>query len=185
MEKITVRNTEARQTFLEIGLRVLVGSFVLSLSSQITIPIGPVPITLQTLAIQGIAWYLGPVQGSMAAALYLFEGACGLPVFSAFGSGLMRIFGPTGGYLWGFVPAVACVGWLYERIRSRGVTGLSVFLTGLVGWIVVTVGGWVQLSVLVGWHSAWVLGVLPFFPVEIIKSLTWTLIVRSKKFASK
>lgn len=80
-------------------------SFVVALIcvlSWVTIPFGHVPFTLQTLGIMIALQTLGGRDTLIAVSVYLLLGAVGLPVFSAFGSGLGVLFGPTGGFLFGF-----------------------------------------------------------------------------------
>lgn len=83
---------------------------VLAVLSQISIPLpGGVPLTLQTFAVALCGYLLGPALGSAAAAVYLALGASGLPAFAGFSGGIGCFLGPTGGFLWGFLPfALLC-----------------------------------------------------------------------------
>ncbi len=76
---------------------------VICVSSWITVPFGAVPFTLQTFGVFLALRSLGGKKGTAAIIVYLLLGAAGLPVFSGFGSGIGKILGPTGGYLFGFV----------------------------------------------------------------------------------
>src|ERR687896_6078 len=76
--------------------------------AQFTIHIGPVPITGQSFAVLLTGALLGSRLGAAAVIAYLIEGAVGLPFFAAGGGGLVRFFGPTGGYLVAF-PAAALI----------------------------------------------------------------------------
>ena len=71
--------------------------------SQLTIPLGLVPLTGQTFAIGLAVTFLGTRTGTMAILIYLLLGLIGLPVFAGFSSGIGVLFGPTGGYLVGFI----------------------------------------------------------------------------------
>ncbi|QTL05740.1 biotin transporter BioY [Aquabacter sp. L1I39] len=98
----TLRST-ARQ-----GLALVAGVALLTLSAKIRIPVGPVPITLQTFAVLALAATLGPRLALATFVAYLGVGAAGLPVFAGTperGIGLAYMVGPTGGYLAGFLVA--------------------------------------------------------------------------------
>jgi len=111
-------------------LVVLAGALALAVSARIKVPIGPVPITAQTLAVLLIGGLLGPKRGTLSVLTYLAAGASGLPVF-AYGGGMLYFCGATGGYLVGFVPAACLVGLLTAGGRGRKpVTALAALLAG-------------------------------------------------------
>ncbi|MCS6774751.1 MAG: biotin transporter BioY, partial [Thermoflexales bacterium] len=95
-------------------LVVLLGSWLVALLAQVTIPLQPVPITGQTFGVLLVGAALGARRGAMAMLVYLAQGLLGLPFFAGGASGIGRLLGPTGGYLVGFVFAAALVGWLSE-----------------------------------------------------------------------
>jgi biotin transport system substrate-specific component len=108
--------TAARPEKLAIASLVAVaGSILLTLSAKISIPFYPVPLTMTTFVVIGLGLALGARLGSAAVALYLFQGALGLPVFAGTpekGIGLAYMMGPTGGYLLGYlVAAYALARW--------------------------------------------------------------------------
>lgn len=76
---------------------------LMAICAWITLPIGPVPFTMQTFAVFAALGLLGGRRGTLAVVVYLLLGAVGLPVFSGFNSGLSALLGPTGGYLVGFL----------------------------------------------------------------------------------
>ena len=82
---------------------VVLGSLLLAVSAQFKIPLYPVPVTGQTLVVLLIGMTYGPRLGGITMAAYLFEGAVGLPVFAGGAAGMAVLFGPTGGYLFGFL----------------------------------------------------------------------------------
>lgn len=84
------------------GLLVLGGSVLVAAAAQVSVPMYPVPMTLQTLAVLLVGFSLGSRLGALALVAYLLEGAAGLPVFAEFSNGL-AFFGPTAGFLVGFV----------------------------------------------------------------------------------
>jgi biotin transport system substrate-specific component len=97
---------------------VLAGTIVISIAAQISVPMYPVPMTLQTLAILGVGFALGARLGAITVLAYLAEGAVGLPVFAGFANGV-AFAGPTAGFLIGFVGLAFLAG----LARDRGVTG--------------------------------------------------------------
>ncbi|TFL18569.1 biotin transporter BioY [Jannaschia formosa] len=97
---------------------VLAGTIVIAIAAQISVPMYPVPMTLQTLAILGVGFALGARLGAITVLAYLAEGAMGLPVFANFANGAALV-GPTAGFLVGFVGLAFLAG----LARDRGLTG--------------------------------------------------------------
>src|SRR5699024_11491248 len=83
---------------------------IIGIMAQITIPIPLVPITGQTLAIGLAATILGARYGTYSTILYLIIGAIGVPVFAQMSSGMGILFGPTGGFIVGFIPTAFFIG---------------------------------------------------------------------------
>ena len=86
----------------------------IAICAWLTIP-GPVPFTMQTMAVVTVAALLGPRQGAAAVLVYLLLGAVGVPVFSGFRGGVQALVGPTGGYLVGFLFTALLTGWIARR----------------------------------------------------------------------
>lgn len=145
----------------------LTGTAGLAISSQINIPLQPVPTTLQTAVVLFIAMIYGWRLGGCTVALYLLEGACGLPVFTNFSFGMPILLGPTGGYLLGFVPAVIATGWIIEKCGTKNI--FNTFLAGIVGSAVILICGWIILASFVEMQNAYLFGVRPFLLTELIK----------------
>ena len=80
---------------------------LLSVSAMVTVPLGPVPFTLQTLVLAMLPPIIGGRGAVSAVGLYLLVGSLGLPVFSGFSGGVGQLIGPTGGFLWGFLLGTA------------------------------------------------------------------------------
>lgn len=110
---------------LRSALLAILGSLFVAASAQIQVPLWPVPVTGQTFAVLVVGIAYGARLGGATLALYLAEGAAGLPVFANWAAGPGAIVGPTGGYLVGFVAAAAAAGWLAERGWSRSVIGTA------------------------------------------------------------
>jgi biotin transport system substrate-specific component len=90
--------------------RIALMAAVTAVSAQMAVPLGPVPFTLQVLAVVLSGLLLGPRLGALAQAVYVCIGAVGLPVFSQFQGGLGVIVGPRGGYLLSYPLAAALAG---------------------------------------------------------------------------
>jgi biotin transport system substrate-specific component len=155
----------ARQVALVVG-----GSLVVALCARVAIPLPgtPVPLTVSNFGVLLVGLMLGSRRGFAALALYLAEGAMGLPVFSPTGpGGIAQLLGPTGGFLLAY-PLVA---WLAGFIMERGRKSFArAALGGLLAEIALFTGGLTWLAVLT--HSvaaAFRLGLYWFLFAEIIK----------------
>ena len=116
-----IKNISSNQLIKKIFL-VFIGSILLAISSKIKIPFYPVPMTMQTFVVVLIGMLYGWKLGVFTVALYLFEGAIGLPVFAGTpekGIGLIYFTGPTMGYLMGFLLAVFISGYFYPKIKIQ------------------------------------------------------------------
>ena len=147
-------------------------SLLLTLSAKISVPFFPVPMTMQTFVVVGIGLAMGPVWGVTAVAMYLAQGALGLPVFAGTpekGIGLAYMAGPTGGYLAGYLLAAFVTGKLAERGWDR--TVVTAFLAALAGAVALYVPGMLWLGQVVGWDKpvlAW--GLWPFVYGDLLKT---------------
>jgi biotin transport system substrate-specific component len=152
---------------------LLVGGFSVftALCAQVSfhIPITPVPITLQTLAVLLTGAALGSRRGALAMLLYLAEGAAGLPVFAGGTGGFVHLIGFTGGYLWSYPFAALVTGLLCERRLDRRF--LTSALAMLPGTLVIYAFGvlWLAVSLHLNLLTAFMLGMVPFIPGDLIK----------------
>ncbi|MBQ6848837.1 MAG: biotin transporter BioY [Clostridia bacterium] len=94
----------------------------LCVMAPVAVPLWSLPFTLATLGIYLAAGLLGPWRGAAAVGLYLALGAVGVPVFAGFSAGFPVLFGPTGGFLWGYLPCVIVAGLLCRRARTEMTT---------------------------------------------------------------
>jgi len=148
------------------ALLAVVGTALLALSAKVMVPFWPVQMSMQTFAVLVIGAAYGPRLAGATVALYLAEGAVGLPVFGL-GSGLAYMAGPTGGYLIGFLFAAVTVGWFAERgFDRRWSTALLAFL---IGNAIIFAFGVAWLAGLIGFEKAIAGGLLPFLPAEALK----------------
>jgi len=157
---------------------LLLANAILVVCSKVSIPLPwtPVPLTLQTFGVLLIAVAFGARPGSLAALLYLVEGAAGLPVFQPFGTpAAARFFGPTAGYLLAFPAAAFVGGRLVELVRARAGslrpagTWLATAAALLPSEAVILLCGWAWLASLVGGAEAARLGVMPFLAGDLLK----------------
>lgn len=154
-----------------IALVVAASLFVAACAHlSVPLPFTLVPLTLQPFAVILVGLLLGPVAGFSALALYLAEGAAGLPVFTPQGpGGIAQLLGPTGGFLFSYPLAAALAGAL-ARPRARfasaclaGTAAAALIYTFGAAWF----SHWHHL----GTHATLTLAVLPFLPGELIKIL--------------
>ncbi len=162
---------------IEKSALVLAGTAVIALAAQVTVPMLPVPMTLQTLAISIIGLTYGARLAALTLLVYLFEGALGLPVFANAGAGIAKLAGPTAGYLWGFVAMAWLTGWFVEHGFSRGV--LRVFLAASIPAALLYVPGvfWLAAMSPLDMGDAATVGALPFLAGDAVKSGLAALIV--------
>lgn len=111
-----LRSSTSPVTLAQVGVIIA----LLAVSAQVSVAIGPVPFTLQTLVVVLAALVLTPAQAAAALGGYVLLGALGLPIFSLMRGGLAVIAGPTGGYLYGFILS-AFLGALIRRLIARRV----------------------------------------------------------------
>ena len=123
---------------------IVTGTILLTLSAKIAVPFYPVPMTLQTLLVLFIGLTYGRILAPLTVALYLFQGAIGLPVY-ANGGGVVYLLGPTGGYLIGFLVAVIILSQLSNIGWNRNYALTLVSL--MVGTITIFSCGLLQLSI--------------------------------------
>ncbi|MCL1991142.1 MAG: biotin transporter BioY [Defluviitaleaceae bacterium] len=142
---------------------IIIGSYM-----SFPLPLSPVPIVLADFFIMVSALFLGWKSGLMSVILYLVLGAIGLPVFAGGASGLASFFGPTGGFLFGYLLLVASIGFITEKMKSSiGVTLIAL----LVGNVLLYAAGvtWLKVVLELSWSGALAAGLTPFLPGTLIK----------------
>lgn len=161
-----LRAFAARPSLTRDAVLVVLGSVLLAISAKVQVPFWPVPMTMQTCVVLMLGAHAGLRVAAPTVALYLIEGAVGLPVFST-GAGLAFMAGPTGGYLAGFLLSALFVSFACERGFNRNIATTSV--TILLGDVVILGVGFAWLSTLIGVEKALAVGVVPFLPAEALK----------------
>jgi biotin transport system substrate-specific component len=164
---------------LHNALLILGASVVTALAAQIAIPVpwSPVPITGQTWAVLLSGAVLGTRRAFLAQALYLLEGAAGMPVFAGLSAGIGVLAGPTAGYLIAFPFAAALTGALAERGWDRRFVTMVAAM--LIGSVVIFALGLANLSRFLPGEQLLAAGLLPFVPGDLIKSALAALVFPS------
>ena len=156
---------------------ILGGSLLIALSAQVqfVLPFSPVPITSQTFAVLLLGALYGSRRGPATVVTYLGLGVVGLPVFAGGTSGLVRLLGPTAGYLVGFLAAAFVVGLLSEKgwDRKPWTTAASM----IIGNFIIYAAGILWLSKFVGWQAVLSTGFLPFLAGDALKIALATILL--------
>ena len=156
---------------------VLGASALIAVAAQVSIRLGPVPMTLQTLAILVVGFALGARLAVATMLVYLAEGAMGLPVFANGGAGLLYMSGPTGGFLLGFV----LMAWIAGKTADLGLARNVVWaaLAALLASAVIYVPGlvWPAAAMGVAWEQLWTGWMAPFLIGDAVKAVLAAVIV--------
>ena len=158
---------------------------VLGLVPPVTLGIIPVPITLQSLGVMLAGCIIGARRAALAYLVFIALAAAGLPVLSGGRGGLAVLFGPTGGYIFGWIVASFVTGLIAERLvreEQDAWRQLAGFLmASMVGGILVLYPvGMIWLSVIGGTPlSTIALGSLAFIPGDILKAVIASLAARA------
>ena len=147
----------------------------------ISIPLYPIPLSLQTLFTLLAGMTLGSVMGASSQIIYVLLGVIGLPVFAGFKAGIGILFGPTGGFLFGFIISAYVIGRIIETIKEKYI--FYYLLAGFAGTVIIYFIGVTQLSLVtgIGIKKALLIGALPFLPGDILKIIAASFIARKFK----
>jgi biotin transport system substrate-specific component len=161
---------QSRRRALRAVALMLLGTVALWLSAKIQVPLWPVPVTMQTFVVLTLGIAYGWRLAGATMLLYLAEGAAGLPVFAGSwseGAGIVHLYGPTAGYLMGFVVAAAAVGHLAERGWDRSPATAAAAM--VIGNLLIYALGLAWLGYQIGYAAAIEFGLLPFLVGDAIK----------------
>lgn len=151
-------------------LLVLGGTAVLAASSYVSIPMQPVPISMQTFAVLMVGALYGWRLGGATVLAWLLQALAGLPVLAGGASGLAPFMGPTAGYIVAFPVGAMLMGWLAAR-GCDGARPLRAFLAMLLCTTLILLVGGTWLGMLIGAEKGWQLGILPFLVGDVVKSV--------------
>lgn len=169
-----------KSTWTMQTMAVLIGTCLITAGAWINVPMFPVPMTMQSLAVLLIAGTYGMRLASITTAAYIAQGAVGMPVFAGGVGGPAHLVGPTGGYLIGFIVCAALVAALYEHGFDKGVVKPLAAL--FAGSIALMVCGVAYLATFTGFENAIATGLTPFILGMVVKAvLAFALIKGSQK----
>ena len=167
-------------------LLVIGGTLLMTIGAKIQVPMWPVQMSLQTLALMIIGLTYGPRLAGATMLSYLAVGFAGLPVFGGVVAGPGYFLGPTGGYLVGYFFAVVAIAWLVERGWDRHL--MTTILALLIGNIILYIPGllWLGFAYMPGVMETLVAGMFPFLTGAAVKMalaaallpLAWKLVGR-------
>lgn len=176
------------------AILILAGTALIAVSAQISVPLWPVPVTGQTLAVLLVGASLGAWRGIVSTTLYMLLGLAGLPIFADFTGGPASVLTPSFGFVIGFIFSAALIGWLSERawdrhplLASAGFLAASIvpFLFGL-PYLAIVLG---NLGLPNDFAAVMAAGFTPFIVGGIIKwaiaaallPIAWTLVRRADR----
>jgi biotin transport system substrate-specific component len=155
------------------GIGVVLATGLVAICAHIAVPLGftPVPITMQTFAVLFLGLLFAPGPAFACLALYLMEGAVGLPVFTPHGpGGIVQLLGPTGGYLLSYPFAAAAASLIYRRWRGSFLAALAA--SGLASLVILAAGAtWLGLLTHAKFSVVFAQSVAPFLPGDAVKIL--------------
>lgn len=158
---------------------VILATALVAVCAHISMPLGitPIPVTMQTFAVLLLGLLFSPGAAFACLALYLMEGALGLPVFSPHGmGGMAQLFGPTGGYLLSYPFAAALASVLYRRGRRSFWAALGA--SGLASVVILAAGSaWLGLLTHLKFSVVFAQSIAPFLLGDAVKVLAATACV--------
>ncbi|MHA7985283.1 biotin transporter BioY [Rathayibacter sp. CAU 1779] len=174
LSRPTIADRLVSRSALSNSILIVAGTALVAISAQVSVPMWPVPVTGQTLAVLLVGASLGAWRGAASLALYMVLGLAGLPIFAEFTGGPASVLLPSFGFIIGFIPAAALIGWLSERAWDRrpvlsalGFLGASLvpFLFGL-PYLAIVLG---HLGLPNDFASVMAAGFTPFIVGGIVK----------------
>jgi len=164
----------------ELKMTVYSSLFValIAVGAFIAIPMGPVPIVLQNMFVLLAGLLLGPLWGLACVAVYLVIGLAGLPVFAGGTSGLGKLFGPTGGYLLGYLPCVLVTASISKGLGKKPAFDILAMVTGS---LIVYAAGvpWLKAVTGMSLEKALMAGMVPFLIGDALKIIAAAFIAKA------
>jgi biotin transport system substrate-specific component len=178
METVTVRGAKRTLTGLTLtalfAALIAAGTFI-----AIPLPFSPVPIVLQNLFALLAGLILGPLRGGAAAGLYLAAGAIGLPVFAGAAGGIVRMLGPTGGFLAGYLLAAVSAGLIAGNPgTNKPLSRRRIILAAAAGLLIAYIPGllWLKRSLNLSWGRVLTAGFFPYLIGDTLKGIIAVII---------
>ncbi len=165
---MTKRTNTLTKIALMAALQCIISPFA------IAFPISPVPMSLATLMLYLSVYILGKKHATISCGIYLLIGLVGIPVFSGFTGGAGKLFGPTGGYLIGYLALVFIGGWCVEKWSAYWLQGLGLITGTAVCYLFGSL--WLTYQAKMDFVSALGVGVLPFIIGDMVKVVVGVLI---------
>lgn len=159
--------TEKRKITTQQMALVAIMTALTCIMAPFSLPIGPVPISLTNLVIYFSLYLLGWKLGTLSYVIYLLIGLVGVPVFSGFTAGPAKLFGPTGGYLIGFIPMAIIAGIVIDKFSQRWIQILGMIVGTAICYAFGTAWFCIQAGYTVS--AALAVCVIPFIPADLIK----------------
>lgn len=157
---------------------LLTGIFtaLIIMGSYVVIPIGPVPHTLQPLAVMLAGFLLGPKYGPLSVITWMLLGSLGLPVFNQGQAGIAMLAGPTGGFMFGFVACTYFIGKITRLHNTESTVQNFIYLA--LGMVICYIIGGLGFKLSFAyflhkpmtWEKTLILAIAPFLPFDIIKA---------------
>ncbi|MBQ9519684.1 MAG: biotin transporter BioY [Firmicutes bacterium] len=147
---------------------------VICILSPLTLPIGPVPVSLANLAVCLCVYLLGTKYGAISYFIYYLLGCMGLPVFSGFGGGLGKALGPTGGFLLGFFVLILIGGIFIKHFKNIYMHFFGLLLGDAAVYLIGV--PWFAAVAHTDMYSAFLTACAPFILIDIIKIFFVTIL---------
>ena len=152
---------------------------ILCILAPVTIPIGPVPVTLGVFAVMLTAIVLGSKQGVISVGIYILLGFVGLPVYSGGQSGPGILVGPTGGYLWSFLLMALIIGYVAQKHNTQKVKKeVALMVVCIISLIICYLCGTAQFAFVANYTfiNALAICVFPFISFDLVKAVVATFL---------
>ncbi len=152
---------------------------LICICGPLSIPIGPIPVSLTPFTVIFSVYILGRFRGTLACFVYLLIGLIGLPVFSGFTGGVGKLFGPTGGYLFSFALMAFIAGLFIDKFSNIFIQMLGGMVGMLVSYAIGTV--WLSVQAFMTISQALSVAVIPFIPFDMVKIVLAVLLGKAVK----
>ena len=174
------KNGTKKLTTYQLTLTAVMAAVICVLGPiSIAIPVSPVPISLGSMAVYLAVTVLGMKLGTLSCLIYLLLGLVGLPVFAGGSAGAAKLFGPTGGYLIGYLFLALIAGAFVGRFAENKWKNIACAALGMIlGTIVLYALGtaWLAYSAGMDFQAALWAGVIPFIPGDLVKMVIAVLL---------